>query len=45
MRRVPYAEAVGSLMYFMVCTRPDISYGASVVSRYLANQVNNTRKL
>ena len=24
MRRVPYASAVGSLMYAMLCTRPDI---------------------
>ncbi|KAK9051372.1 hypothetical protein SSX86_027999 [Deinandra increscens subsp. villosa] len=36
MSRVPYAQAVGSLMYLMVCTRPDISYGVSVVSRYLS---------
>ena len=26
MRRVPYASAVGSLMYAMLCTRPDICY-------------------
>ena len=25
MSKVPYASAVGSLMYAMVCTRPDIS--------------------
>jgi len=25
MARVPYASAVGSLMYVMVCTRPDFS--------------------
>uniref|UniRef100_A0A251V331 Putative zinc finger, CCHC-type n=1 Tax=Helianthus annuus TaxID=4232 RepID=A0A251V331_HELAN len=37
MEKCPYANAVGSLMYLMVCTRPDIGYGASVVSRYLAN--------
>ncbi|KAK9054827.1 hypothetical protein SSX86_025906 [Deinandra increscens subsp. villosa] len=37
MSNIPYANAVGSLMYLMVCTRPDISYGVSVVSRYLAN--------
>lgn len=33
---MPYADAVGSLMYLMVCTRPDISYGVSIVSRYIA---------
>jgi len=25
MSHVPYASAVGSIMYAMVCTRPDIS--------------------
>jgi len=25
MKNVPYANAVGSLMYAMVCTHPDIS--------------------
>ncbi|GKC72511.1 hypothetical protein Tco_1118394 [Tanacetum coccineum] len=37
MNKVLYANAVGSLMYLMVCTRPDIVYAVSVVSRYLAN--------
>ncbi|GJU30249.1 retrotransposon protein, putative, ty1-copia subclass, partial [Tanacetum coccineum] len=37
MSKVPYANAVGSLMYLMVCTRLDIAYAVSVVSRYLAN--------
>ncbi|GJW46027.1 retrotransposon protein, putative, ty1-copia subclass [Tanacetum coccineum] len=36
-----YANAVGSLMYLMVCTRPDIAYAVSVVSRYLANPGKN----
>nr|GEY32997.1 Gag-Pol polyprotein [Tanacetum cinerariifolium] len=26
MSKVPYANAVGSIMYLMVCTRPDIAY-------------------
>lgn len=37
MSRVPYASAVGSLMYVIVCTRPDISQAVSVVSRYMEN--------
>ena len=37
MSRVPYANAIGSLMYAMVCTRPDISYAVGVVSRYMHN--------
>ncbi len=37
MRNVPYASVVGSLMYAMVCTRPDISQAVSLVSRYMHN--------
>jgi hypothetical protein len=37
MSRVPYSSAVGSIMYAMVCTRPDISQAVSVVSRFMAN--------
>ena len=36
MSRVPYASAVGSLMYAMVCTRPDIAHAVSVVSRFMS---------
>ena len=35
MAKVPYANAVGSLMYAMVCIRPDISHVVSTVSRYM----------
>ncbi|KAL5557814.1 hypothetical protein UlMin_034025, partial [Ulmus minor] len=34
---IPYASAVGSLMYAMVCTRPDLAYSASLVSRFMSN--------
>ena len=37
MRRVPYASAVGSLMYTMLCTRPDICFAVGVASRYQSN--------
>jgi hypothetical protein len=37
MSRVPYSSVVGSLMYAMVCSRPDLSYAMSLVSRYMAN--------
>ena len=37
MRRVPYASAVGSLMYAMLCTRPDICYAVGIVSRFQSN--------
>ncbi|KAG6989499.1 Retrovirus-related Pol polyprotein from transposon TNT [Fusarium oxysporum f. sp. conglutinans] len=32
-----YAKAVGCLMYAMLGTRPDIAFGVSLCSRYLAN--------
>ena len=37
MSKVPYASAVGSLMYAMVCTRPDIAHAVGVVSRYMSH--------
>jgi hypothetical protein len=37
MARVPYASTIGSLMYAMVCIRPDISHAVGVVSRYMSN--------
>nr|GEU44869.1 zinc finger, CCHC-type [Tanacetum cinerariifolium] len=41
MSKVLYANDVGSLMYFMVCTRPDITYAVNIVSRYLATPGKN----
>ena len=37
MSHVPYFSAVGSLMYAMVYTRPDLSHAVSVASRYMHN--------
>ena len=37
MAKVPYSFADGSLMYVMICTRPDIAYVVGVVSRYISN--------
>ena len=34
MSMIPYASAIGSIMYAMLCTRPDESYALSVTSRY-----------
>jgi hypothetical protein len=34
---VPYSSTIGSLMYAMVCTRPDIAHAMGVVSRYMNN--------
>ena len=35
--RLKYQSAVGSLIYTMLGTRPDIAYAVSVVSRYTTN--------
>ena len=37
MSMVPYSLVVGSLMYAMVCTRPNIAHVVRVVSRYINN--------
>lgn len=34
MSTIPYAYAIGSIMYAMICTRPDISFALSATSRY-----------
>ena len=31
---IPYASAIGSIMYAMLCTRPDVSYALSMTSRF-----------
>ncbi|GKA20789.1 retrovirus-related pol polyprotein from transposon TNT 1-94 [Tanacetum coccineum] len=45
MNKVSYANAVGSLMFLMVCTRPYIVYAVSVVSKYLVNSGKNHWKV
>ena len=37
MKNIPYASAVGSLMYAQVCIRPDIAYVVEVLGRYQSN--------
>ena len=37
MERIPYASAVGSLMYAQTCTRPDISFAVGMLGRYQIN--------
>ena len=37
MKKTPYREAIGSLMYASVATRPDITYSVSALSRFLDN--------
>ena len=37
MAKVPYASCVGSLMYAMIATRPDIAFAVGVVSRFMSD--------
>ena len=37
MRNIPYQEAVGSLMYMSLGTRPDITYAVQTISRFSKN--------
>ena len=37
MQKTPYREAIGSLMYASVATRPDITHAVSALSRFLDN--------
>jgi hypothetical protein len=32
-----YASAIGTIMYAMICMRPDVSYALSATSRYQSN--------
>ena len=36
MSKVSYASTIGSLMYAMVCTRPNIAHAVGVVSRFMS---------
>ena len=38
MSRIPYASTIGSIMYAMICTRPDVTFAISLTSRYQANR-------
>nr|GEX85783.1 retrotransposon protein, putative, Ty1-copia subclass [Tanacetum cinerariifolium] len=37
MKKVPYASAVGSIMYAVRCTWPDVAFAQNLVSRYQQN--------
>ncbi|KAL2517787.1 Wall-associated receptor kinase-like 8 [Abeliophyllum distichum] len=40
MSNVPYANAIGSVMYSMITTRPNLAYAISFLSRFMSNPVN-----
>ncbi|GJY02119.1 retrotransposon protein, putative, ty1-copia subclass [Tanacetum coccineum] len=37
MQNVPYASAVGSIMYAVRCTRPDVTFAQNITSRFQQN--------
>ena len=37
MKKVPYSSAIGSVMYLMVSSRPDLAYAMSCLSKYMSN--------
>ena len=37
MSKIPYASAIGSIMYAILCTRPDVSYTLRITSIYQSN--------
>ncbi|GKD28206.1 hypothetical protein Tco_1238984 [Tanacetum coccineum] len=39
MQNVPYASAVGSIMYVVRCTRPDVAFAQNITSRFQQNSV------
>ncbi|GER54135.1 leucine-rich receptor-like protein kinase family protein [Striga asiatica] len=37
MKKIPYASAIGSIMYAITCTRPDVAYALSITGRFQQN--------
>ena len=37
MNEISYSSTVGSIMYAMLCTKPDVAYALGIASRFQAN--------
>nr|GEX49312.1 retrotransposon protein, putative, Ty1-copia subclass [Tanacetum cinerariifolium] len=37
MQNVPYASAIGSIMYVVRCTRPDVAFAQNIINRFQQN--------
>ena len=37
LKKIPYASAIGNVMYAIVCTRWDIAHAIGVISHFLSN--------
>nr|GEV20997.1 hypothetical protein [Tanacetum cinerariifolium] len=44
MQNIPYASAVGSIMYAVRCTRPDVAFAQNMTSRFQRNPGNMERE-
>ena len=44
MSRIPYASAVGSIMYVMLCTRPNVTYALGIVGKFQTNPGEDHQK-
>ena len=44
-KRFPCCNVIGSLMYVMLCTRPDLCYAVSLLSRYQSRPSERLWKL
>ena len=42
MSNIPYCNVVGTIMYLMICTRPDLGYAMSMISRFMSNPGKDT---
>ncbi|GKC42321.1 retrotransposon protein, putative, ty1-copia subclass [Tanacetum coccineum] len=45
MQNIPYASAIGSIMYVVRCTRPDVAFAQNMTSRFQQNPGNMEREL
>ena len=36
MAKIPYASVVGSIMYAMIATHPNIAFAVGIMARYMA---------
>ena len=41
MNEIPYASAMGSIMYAILCTRPDVAYALGIASRFQTDPREN----
>ena len=41
MSSIPYASTVGSIMYAILCTKPDVAYALGIVSRFQTDLVED----